>query len=354
MNNYKLHASFSFLLIALMGLFLTSATQAKHRDDVVVMKNGDKLTGEIKSLRNGELRFKASYMAESVRLDWARVERLESKDEYQIFLTSGQIFSDSLKLVPSSETGSENFVIGGNHNKEVRVRQIEVVRIAPFEKKFFTQLEGSIDFGFSYTSGNDQYDTQLVATTTYRTRNNSFTARIDSLFSGQTEGSSSIRNQFGFDYRRQITPKWYAGGLFDFLRSDQQSLDHRLTVGGLVGRSLKQTETTKYSVFGGLAVTREKYSAVTGQPQKTNVDALAGLDLTRFSFNTTEISSRFMLFPSLTTPGRMRMQATSDMRIKIAKDLYWGFHIYENFDSKPPVRADRNDLGLSTSIGWKF
>src|ERR1043166_9330776 len=291
MNNYKLPASFSFFLMALMGFFLTPAAHAKHRDDVVVMKNGDRLTGEIKSLRNGELRFKASYMAESVRLDWVRVERLESKDEYQIFLTSGQIFSDSLKLVPSSETGSENFVIGEN-NKAVRVRQIEVVRIAPFEKKFFTQLEGSIDFGFSYTSGNDQYDTQLVATTTYRTRNNSFTARIDSLFSGQTEGSSSIRNQFSCDYRRQITPKWYAGGLFDFLRSDQQSLEHRLTLGGLVGRNIKQTETTKYSVFGGLAVSREKYSSVTGQPLRTNVDALAGLDLTSFRFNTTEIRDR--------------------------------------------------------------
>jgi hypothetical protein len=50
----------------------------------------------------------------------------------------------------------------------------------------------------------------------------------------------------------------------------------------------------------------------------------------------------------------MRMQFTSDMRIKIAADLYWGFHIYENFDSKPPVRADKNDLGISTSVGWKF
>ena len=50
----------------------------------------------------------------------------------------------------------------------------------------------------------------------------------------------------------------------------------------------------------------------------------------------------------------MRMQATSDLRIKIVKDLWWGFHIYENYDSKPPVRADKNDLGVSTSLGWKF
>jgi hypothetical protein len=50
----------------------------------------------------------------------------------------------------------------------------------------------------------------------------------------------------------------------------------------------------------------------------------------------------------------MRMQATSDLRIKLAKDLYWGFHLYENFDSKPPISANKNDLGVSTSLGWKF
>ena len=50
----------------------------------------------------------------------------------------------------------------------------------------------------------------------------------------------------------------------------------------------------------------------------------------------------------------LRMQASSDLRIKIVKDLWFGFHIYENFDNKPPVRADKNDLGVSTSVGWKF
>jgi hypothetical protein len=73
-----------------------------------------------------------------------------------------------------------------------------------------------------------------------------------------------------------------------------------------------------------------------------------------FRFKATDIRSRFSLFPSLTTPGRMRLQATSDLRIKIVKDLYWGLHLYENFDSNPPVRADKNDLGISTSLGWKF
>jgi hypothetical protein len=125
-------------------------------------------------------------------------------------------------------------------------------------------------------------------------------------------------------------------------------------VGGLLGRNLKQTESTRFSVFGGVVGTREDYSASLGEPKTTNADALTGIDFATFRFSKTDIRSRFSLFPSLTTPGRTRMQATSDLRIKIVKDLWFGFDIYENFDSKPPVRADKNDLGVSTSIGWKF
>ncbi len=89
-------------------------------------------------------------------------------------------------------------------------------------------------------------------------------------------------------------------------------------------------------------------------PAVTNAEALAGFDFASFRFSKTDIRSRFTLFPSLTTPGRMRLQGTADIRFKVVRDLWWGFHLYENYDSKPPVRADKNDLGVSTSLGWKF
>jgi putative salt-induced outer membrane protein YdiY len=337
-------------MIIFINLLFVLTAIAKNVDDVVVLKNGDRLTGEIKGLQSGELRFKSDYMAEAVRLDWSRVERLESKSTFMIWLVDGKLVTDVLRLLPSNSDEIANFVIGSS----TRVHQLDVIRITPADRHFWKRLEGSIDFGFSFTSGNDQYQTNLAATTTYRTGDHSFTASIDSSFSGQTEGDSLTRNQFSFDYRKQLSHRWYVGGLFDLLHSDQQSLDLRTTVGAIAGRNVVQTENTRLSLFGGIAGTRERYSESIGQPRTTNADAIAGADFATFRFNRTDIRSRFSLFPSLTTPGRMRLQATSDLRIKIVKDLWWGFHVYENFDSKPPVRADQNDLGVSTSLGWKF
>lgn len=330
-----------------------SSTFAKHNDDVVVLKNGDRLTGEIKGLQRGELRIKADYMVEAVRLDWARIERLESKSTFIVSLVDGQLFTNVIRLLPANSVELANFVVGTS-GETFRVPQLDVIRIVPVEPGFFKRLEGSIDFGSSFTSGNDQYQTQLTATTTYRSGDHTYTASIDSAFSGQPDAKSTTRNQFTFDYRKQLTPRWFAGGIFDLLQSDQQSLKLRTSVGGLIGRNLLQTEHSRLSIFGGLVGTRENYFTSLGTPNSTNADALAGVDFTTFRFKTVDIRSRVNLFPSLTTPGRMRLQATSDLHIKIVKDLYWGFHLYENFDSKPPVRADRNELGISTSLGWKF
>ena len=314
-----------------------------------MMKNGDRMTGEIKKLQNGELTFKADYMEEAVSLDWTKVARLESKDSHLISMTDGHLFTEPFKL---DGTSADNFHIGPGG--VVNVSQMNVLRIQPIETNFWKQLEGSIDLGLSFTSGNDQYQTEFSSTVTYRRGDHSLTGRLDSSFSGQTKGTKTARNEFGLDYRKQLSPKWYVGGLFDLLRSDQQSLDLRITGGGLLGRNLVRTERTRLSTFVGLAANREKYKVVPAREWTTNADAIGGLDFATFRFSATDITSRFIVYPSLTTPGRARSQLKSDLRIKLAKDFWWGFHIYGNFDSKPPIKADKNDLGISASIGWKF
>ncbi len=339
------------MTIAIVTIMVCAAQVRARNDDVVILKNGDRMTGEIKGLQRGELKFKAGYMAESVRLDWSKVERLESRGRFLILLVDGKLFTDSIGLIASNET--DNFVIGNDKNA-VRVRQLEVFRLMPVETTFWKRLEGTVDLGFNYTSGNDQYQTQFAATAKYLKGDHLVTASVESVFSGQNEGSSTSRREFTLDYRKKISRNWYVGGLFDLLSSDQQSLDLRTTLGGFVGRNLKQTERTRFSVFGGLVGTREDYSVVVDQARDSNADALAGVDFETFRFKTTDVRSTVLFYPSLTIPGRVRVQATSSVRFELFKDLTWGFNVYENFDSKPPLRADKNDLGISTTLGWKF
>lgn len=150
--------------IIFLNLFVVFTVFARSKDDVVVLKNGDRLTGEIKSLQRGELSVKADYMAESVRLDWARIERLESKSTFMILLVDGQLFTSVMRLLPANSSDTANFVIGSKET-DVRVPQLDVIRIIPAEAGFLkrrhhirSQLISEPDNTWSYEVASDFED----------------------------------------------------------------------------------------------------------------------------------------------------------------------------------------------------
>jgi hypothetical protein len=341
----------SMLIFALIAL--SSLAPAKSVDDIVVLNNGDRMTGEIKSLDHGELRFKSSYMLDPVALDWPRVTRLESKDNYIVVLTSGRVLTARIQLDATAGASERSFVMYTGTDS-VGVKQAEVITIRLADRNFWSQLNGSIDYGFSYTSGNSQYQTQLTVSTIYNGEGYVAGADMSSVFSGQSEGESTRRNTFNGKYWKLFTKRWFYGGLVEVLSSDQQSLDLRTALAGAVGRTMVQTSRTSLSVFGGIAVARERYSTEQPQSRTTTAESVVGLDFSTFRFRSLDINSRLLVWPSLTDPGRVRMGLNSNFRIELVKDLFWNLNLYENFDSRPLVNANRNDLGITTSFGWKF
>jgi hypothetical protein len=351
-RNIQLTRAITLVLLAL--LLAQASVIAKSKDDVIIFNNGDRMTGEIKSLARGVLSFKADYMADPALLDWTKVTRIESKDYYIITLTSGDLYTGSFALVTPGPNIDENFVIRAGKDT-VKVRQDEVIRLLPIETRFIKQLNGSMDYGFGYTSGNSQYQSQLSAAANYRRGSQYFSASSSITLSGQSGGNKTARYNVDLGYRKLLRGRWFAGGVLEFLSSEEQSLELRTTAGGLLGRSLILTDRTTFSVGAGLVVSRERYDPTSGmQPLYTNLEALIGLDFYTFRFKTTDITSRLVVYPSLTVPGRVRLELDSNLKIELFKDFYWSLSLYENFDSKPPVNASRNDLGISSSFGWKF
>lgn len=338
---------------ALVLVMAALPAMAMNEDDVVILKNGDRITGEIKGLADGVLKFKASYMADAVSIDWFEVKSLTSKGKYIIGMVDGNQYSDSLELKPAAPQDPENFAIGNEQNP-TRVKQSEVISIAATEKGFWNNLDGNINFGLNFTSGSRQYSAQISADVAYRRRKHYFTGRFDSVLSGQRDAAGDARNELTMGYEYQLTPKWFAGGFVDLLQSETQSLKLRTTTAGIVGRRLLQTPKTRVQAFAGLAVGRERYEATLDRPKSTNVDALAGLRFRTFRFKTVDVSTGYLLYPSLSKPGRVRMQVRSDVYFELPKDITFGVHLYDNFDSKPPTTATKNEFGLSTSIGWSF
>jgi hypothetical protein len=341
-------------ILAISGALVSARLEAKSKGDVVVMKNGDKFTGEIKTLENGVLYFKADYMVDSVQLDWARVERLESSDHFNVLFSSGQHVTGTIGAEPGKQEAGSDFVVQSG-GADIKARQSEVVKLAPVEDSFWAQLAGSIDYGFSFTGGSDTRQSSLSGSVEYRTE--AWAARLNgsSVLNRESGAKKSGRNTLDLLYAKYVGPHWYAGVTASLLSSNQQDLTLRASGGGGIGRDFVRSGTASLSFLGAVVFSREQYSENTAvEPQKNQAEALLGFFFSKYAFKKLQLTGQVVVYPNLTTLGRVRLSEDSNLQIQIVRNLYWKVSIYENYDSRPPVTAPKNDFGTSTSVGWKF
>ena len=344
----------SCVLLSIAMLLLAKTASAKRKDDTIVMNNGDRFTGEIKKLDHGILYFKSSYMLESVQLDWTQVDRLESKDSYFVALQNGRRYAGQIAKSASKEAAGQAILLGTGGGA-LKVSQADVISIQQSEENFWNQLTGSIDYGLSYTSDNSSLNSSLGANVKYQRTKDYVSLATSSQFSSQSKGPNTNRLTFDGQYFRSLSPQWFYGGLLDLLKSDQQDLNLRTTVGAAFGRNVKRTDRTNLSIFAGVVFSRERYFPLQNMTASNqNSEGLIGANFYTFRFKVLDIRSNLLVYPSLTDAGRVRISSDSNLRIELVKDFYWDFHLYENFDSRPPIHAARNDLGVTTGLGWKF
>jgi putative salt-induced outer membrane protein YdiY len=338
------------LALLLVAIAWTTPASAKRKDDRLVLVNGDHIVGEIKKLEHGELWFKADYVLDTFQVDWARVQELESQDMFHVLLKNGQHFTGAI-----ARHADGRFTIAAPDAPAIVWS--DVVGMLPDEASIWAQLTGQLTSGFSYTSGDSQTQFSSSGSLGYVADRYAFDLSGSSTFSGQEDGSSTRRNTADLTNQFTLRPKWFAATLLGLLNSDQQDLDLRTTAGAGIGRWLVRTERTGLSSFGGLVYTHERYttdSTTTDSQSADNLEGVLALWFSLYRFKTTTIDARLTLYPSLSSAGRLRVSAAPTLNLEIARNLYWSFTLYENYDSQPPVNANKNDFGVTNSLGWKF
>jgi len=209
---------FSRVVAVLLSVLTTSATLfAADKTDQIWLKNGDHLTGEIKKLQLGVFYFKPKYALNSIEIDWAQVDRIDSIERFNVIFANGETHSGIIRKVPESD-GAMDFTINDD-GRTVAAQKLDVVNIQSQKSSFFAQLTGSIDYGFSYVSGNNQVQSSLGANAAYRGEKNQMSTSLSSSFSGQSDAEDTTRESFAGDYSRILTTKYFVTGLGNVLSS---------------------------------------------------------------------------------------------------------------------------------------
>jgi putative salt-induced outer membrane protein YdiY len=344
-------ASHIFLL-ALLWACLCSAAHAK-RKDVVIMNNGDHFTGEVKRLANGLLFVETDYVAGNIGLDWNQVESVQSTATYRIVLNNGKRIEGKIEKVSRENAKEADFLIR-EATEEVQIPSAEIVSMETKKPTFWRQLQGSMDLGYSYSSGNSQTALDVNTNAAYRTPGWEATTAYDSTFGGQAGASKTNRQDFQATFAKYLNRNSYLLALSDFLHSSRQDLTLRTTLGGGYGRYLKRTTNTNLSWIAGVVFVNESFDVTAAQPSDQSAEALVGLQYSMIRFNFGEFDSQLLTFPGLTDTGRIRVTTNNALTIKLRNNFHLAFTFWDNFDSRPPATAKRNELGVSSGIGWSF
>src|SRR5581483_5774668 len=255
----------------------------KSKTDVVVMKNGDKFTGEVKGLQDGFLYFKADYMSDTIKLDWKLVESVESKDDFTVILSSGTRETGILQKGPELGAETKGFVV---HSEGVTTssRVAEVVAMTPVADTFWHQLTGSINYGFSFTGGTSSTQSNFSGEVGYRAER--WAAKLDgsSVFSRQNGADNSGRNSMNLYYYKYRGQRWFVAGTASFLNSLQQDLTARTTFGGGIGWDLIRSSTASLQLISGAVFNNERYSPTAGSKSGRGADAQLLMQYSKYAF----------------------------------------------------------------------
>ena len=157
-----------FFLLAPLLACLCCPAQAK-RKDVVVMNNGDHFTGRVERLKNGLLFIETDYVSGNIGLDWNQVQSVQSTAAFHIVLNDGQRLVGKIEEFCGEKAKREDFMIR-EATGEVDVPAASIVNIDSKKPTFWQQLQGGIDFSYSFTSGNRQSTLNADTNATYRAK----------------------------------------------------------------------------------------------------------------------------------------------------------------------------------------
>jgi len=338
------------LVLGLVGLSLgvLSTPALAQKDDVIVLLNGDHYTGEIKSYSQGRVTLDTS-AAGWISVKWNKILSIQSTKQFDVETIDGLHHYGS--LAPSEPPGRLRIVAGP---QALTVEFFEIFGLAPLYQRFWRRWEGSLDFGFNYTQASRLVQFNLSADATYRRRNYQIQSTLSSFFSRQEGVTAAERGGFSTRYDRFLGNRWIAEVAFGIDRNIQLGLDLRVATGLGFGRYLVQTNQKQLVTYVGIVGNREQ--PVEGD-SKYNAEAAVGGRYSYFmyDFPKVTISASVEVFPSLSTGGRVRLEAQASAKREIISDFYLSLSIYDSYDSKDPTTGlSKNDWGPTLSVGWQF
>jgi hypothetical protein len=330
-------------------MLLWSQPCAAARTDVLVLRNGDQITGEVSSLERGRLSFKTDDMG-TLEIEWSKIAAVTAAAIYEVEDALGRQYVGSLR--PGSAARLLDVVGGPAPATDLPMRA--VMRIGRVGTSFWGRVTGSVDAGASYAKSNDLLTLDLAATAAFDRPRFSVAAAADATITRQPDAADTQRSSGSVTGTRRFDRGWIATAKGMVEQNRELGYELRVTAQGGAGRYLLRRTRDELIVGAGLGVNREW--PVEGD-LRVNTEALVIVRYDRYSYDFphVDITATATGFTSLSDPGRSRFDSDVNLRREVFQDFYLSLRGYVAYDSDPPTAgASSSDYGATFGVGWSF
>jgi hypothetical protein len=342
-------ASLCALLLA--GILACNTAPAYERDksDVVTLRRGDHISGDIVSMEYGVLVLKTDDMS-TLNIEWQAVKSVSSKFAFGIEVRSGAKFYGPISTTPDGAT-----LLVGSGADVAKIPMADIERISRYSPEFWDRITGNLSAGFSYAKSSGISVGNFNLNADYRSTKVDGTLTASSNVTDSPEEGRTQRDRIA-SIVYFLQPSRNLWSLLGSLERDQQlGIDARLLGGAALGRRFVQNSLTELTGAVGVVGTEEW--ATGGSGAKGSVEGFLGATWQVFKFTKpeTRLIMGLALYPSLTESGRWRGTGNLSLIHKFAGDFTLGLEGYWSYDNRPPEEtAEKSDYGVTFNLGYSF
>ena len=339
MNQIKL---ITFVLIMIVPTILWS------QNDTIVLKNKDKIVGEIKSMDRGVVTIETDYSDSDFTITWIDIVSIKSKQTYLMTLSNGTRINSSMY---TKEGDSALVTLIGHNNETVKIE--DIVYINPVKQKFMSRINASVSFGYNVTKSNNLSQLSINSNFSYTAYKWRLHGSYNEVRSNQdsVEATSRVDASVGLKYF--MRHDWFYSLSGDFLSNDEQKLELRSTIKSGLGKYIIHSNRMSFGGGFGLAFNNEKFNDI-NNTNRNSLEAYLGLALDVFDVKDFNLNTNVTFYPSLTEGGRYRADYNLNLKYDLPLDFFIKLGLTYNYDSKPVEGASASDYVFQSTFGWEF
>jgi len=337
--NY-LKSAISVIPLVVLAVIVGQAVHA----DVLVLKNGDRITGQIKHIWDSKITIEPEY-SDEFKVDMPAVGHIQSEREFEIELEDGTSF---IAQLDGADANGNQIVKAGDET--VAVPLAELFELDEPAKEF--DWESNVEFSAAINSGNtDSSNTKLRADVTVEFPDHRHIGEVTFLKEELAGVTTQDRDLFKYNYNWIFRDPWFFSSQLSFERDPIIELHQRYILSAGIGLDIWNTPRRLLSLQIGAGAQSEEIGLLSTENGVATWSLRYQQD---FFSDDLELYHNDSITTNISGRTNTSYKTTTGLRFEVTDLLYANFSIDYDYETHPVDTAVSEDIAVLVGVGLEF